>query len=394
MRPGWVVRRVGAALGSVALLASMSCSGGGGDEQVRVVAPSAVADAAEDVTSGRFEQTVESDGWMMQLSGRFSGDDMALTLSSGDVPPSAAGTSSSDRFETIVVDGNSYTTSSTDPGRWTMVPQAAVPTNGSQPWQQNPMRWILDVLAETVVDRPGVAADADGVPVTRHELTLTGDKALNLLVPGGAENPMLDAAQFDDAATAERFRRILEYRADHTVIDVVVDLDENGELRDADLTYRPDPGDYPDCYFLHMAVTGDVHMRIYDLGEPQDIQAPPADSVDGPPEGLSESQISSGEGASDDSEQSEMLQTSAGPRSRLDVRGAIATFSDRIGLELGEVVELSDAELVDAFDRLLASDPSIEDLLTTDGTESGGVMTDLELHDGSFEGAQLDGCPE
>ena len=62
-------------------------------------------------------------------------------------------------------------------------------------------------------------------------------------------------------------------------MDVVTDLDEDGSPLSTTFRLETNPGDYPDRVPLQTSA-GTLTVSLFDLNEPQDIQAPPEDLVD------------------------------------------------------------------------------------------------------------------
>lgn len=417
MRAGWVVRRVGAVVGAVALVVSVSCTGAGDDEQVLVVAPSAVADAAEQVTSGRIEQSVGFYGATMRYTGRFSGDDMAASYvqeGEPDLPEEWAedevagkvGAGLAVPREFLLVDGVEYTSNPERPGRWLRIADISEEPATDADWERDPIGWLLDILAKQTVRRPGRAIGVGGVALTRYEFTLAGEEAIRLLEPDFDREEELsmgaDAGTDDPEEAERRWALIVDYRIEHTRTDIVVDLDATGALHSVELTYRADLDQYPDCSFLGFGAFGNLHLELTHLGEPQDIQAPPAELVDEEPLSVLEDGVVSEAELDDVVEDTDpsgqdvpidegdpaeappgvtemsVLQTAAGPREYWEVIDSLRQWADERGIDWTQMELPADDQLVALYDQFFAEELQARGpaLATDDGLWSRGDVVD------------------
>lgn len=220
--------------------------------------------ASQPIESGMLEITASDHHAQV----RFDGDDLHVAV--GD-PASAASGATPTGFaaEFLLVDGTAYLRAGE---RWITIPGLEhLPVGGATAVDASgTIDRIRGVLDRSAVTAPGEPATVYGIDVTRYRAQLTGREAVDLLSEAGTAAKLLDGD--------ERGRRILGYGLDHTTVDMVGDVDADGRLRRLEITSHVDNASYPDCSPLSMA-TSDVKVVLSGIGTPQDITAPPAESV-------------------------------------------------------------------------------------------------------------------
>ena len=136
------------------------------------------------------------------------------------------------------------------------------------------MQRLLTGMSEAVASETGERVEVDGRVVTRSHATLTGIDAFDLFGPGDEESPGSLGSDPDD-----RQRRIEAFVIAHTTARVTADIDDDGRLRRVEVVMSQDRGEYEECEALFDFLDG-FRVVLDHLGEPQHIEAPPADLVD------------------------------------------------------------------------------------------------------------------
>jgi hypothetical protein len=385
---------------AVALLAGAvaGCTGDG-EEQVSAVAPGALAEAAAGVTSGRFEVVVEGDGERVVVgTGRFDGDDSEVALLPEAVldadeveePEGAGGEPAAPGLRTRVVGGVSYVDRGGD--QWLRIDPGDDAVTG--PGFGSMMTGLIEAAREAVVSEPGSPIERDGRSLTRYVAELTGDEAVDVIGLAGG----LGGAP-GDAGDEGRLRRILRYRADHSTVRLAGDVDRSGRLVRLEVEVRSDLAEYPDCLLFAGPTTGSTILD--DLGEPQGIEAPPADRViDFDALGADvDVDADAGDdpagGVGDEPEAEETIETAAGPVDRSVVLEAVRAWAEERGIDWRQVPVPDDAQLAALYDAFVAGPAGGEppDVTVVEGDDGDGDRTSGEIVDSTADDAVFDGCP-
>ncbi len=139
---------------------------------------------------------------------------------------------------------------------------------------------LVDVLTTAAFEGEGQVSDLGGVKHVRHTATVEGEEAVELLSRAlGIEMDEVNAEGSPFFACAAGTAPGDAYLAEHTMVEVTIDSTVAGELVQVDVSVWVDSSEYPDC---GLSGLGQPKFRMIadELGEPQDIQAPPADLVD------------------------------------------------------------------------------------------------------------------
>jgi hypothetical protein len=231
------------------------------DRPTAEATPAALATAAATpITSGHLQFS----GSGIEVEASFDGDDVRISTTSPTPDGTIAGMPGA---VSLLVDGQAYVGLG---DRWISVPLDELPIDGAgQDELSASVASTVDALRSAAVTEPPTRATVDGVEVDRYRTTLTGTEADELL-SGTGFGPY--------TAGDARSERIIAYVADHTTVDVVADVDGQDRLRRLEITSHVDVSEYPDCMFFEVTPP-EVSMVLSEIGESQDIVAPPADQV-------------------------------------------------------------------------------------------------------------------
>ncbi len=282
----WPCRRAAVAVVAVALVALGSGCGQSDDTSVEGLAadeitPDAIAHAAEEVTSGRIEIITEADSGRSETSGRFDGDDTKTETSfvgPGDAPVTAA--------RSIRVDGRVFvpaemfglgeSSDDADDVRWVESPASSnseLPGGGGSESEffEDPFGTMLTAMAEAAA---GASPEViEGEQMLRYVVDLTGNAAVDLSDRLGVTSPGV----LPQVGTDDRGAAVEQYREEHTEAEVTAVVDLDGALLEISATIVVGTNDFESCALLPDA--GDFVIRMWELGQPQSIEAPPADQV-------------------------------------------------------------------------------------------------------------------
>lgn len=267
-RPSSVLA-IGIAALSLVGLTSCAVDGGSGATAPSLTSPSrsAVGDEAPPADADAVSVLARTSSQPI-ASGRLAitvgGHEVTVQFDGGDIRAGLGGSGA----EMLVVDGSPYLRNGE---RWITIPGIEnLPVDTATFDASGMIDRIRGVLDSSSVTAPGEPMTVEGVEVTRYRTQLDGKEAVDLFSEAGTAAKLIDGD--------ERGRRILEYGMDHTTVDLVGDVDADGMLRRLEITSRVDGSAYPDCALL--TTTGEMTVVLSDIDRPQDIAAPPAESVD------------------------------------------------------------------------------------------------------------------
>ncbi len=394
-------RRIGrraAALAVGLLVAASGAACTGDSEDTVVAAPSALADTAEDLRSGR----IEMGGPTGSMIVRFDGDDVATEMEPAEEmgAPEGLGT-----WRSVHVDGTTYMTMG-DEGF------VAIPDDGEDDesfmvgmgFGFRDLAGAMDgLLRSSVVDQPGERTTVDGVEVTRYRATVTGRAAMEAFMEALGE----DVGSTDGESRSDR---IDEYLTDHMTVDLTGDVDDDGNLHRLTMAMDADVSEYPECAaFSPEAI--EATFTVTEINEPQRIEAPPPDQVRSmeeyademtggfdPLDGLDDDPSSS---VPDDGPQvdiepdaaADTVATATGPRTRAEVLDYLRRWAEAAGIDWRRMALPDDAQMVAWFDQFFADDLTKRgpELTTSLGSYPRGYLVEVvEELDVSIDADTLD----
>lgn len=276
------------AVATAVFLAATATTGCGPDDTTSVeglavdeITPDAIAQATEGVTSGRMELVTETDSGRSESSGRFDGRDHETQVSyvgPGSAPVTAA--------RSITVDGRAFVpvdmfevggpSDERDEVRWVespASPNTELPggAGSESEFFEDPFGTMLAAMGEAASGAS--PEDLEGEQLLRYTVELSGEDAVALSDRMGVISPgVLPKAGNDERGVAVR-----QYREDHTEAEVTALVDRDGALLEIAATIVVDTDEFASCALLPDA--GTFSVRMWDLDEPQSIEAPPADQV-------------------------------------------------------------------------------------------------------------------
>ena len=391
------IGRRAAALTVGLLVAASGAACTGDSEDTVVAAPSALADTAEDLRSGRIELGGPS-GTMIV---RFDGDDVATEMEpDGETGvPEAMGT-----WRSVHVDGTTYMTFG-DEG-FVAIPDEEEEGEFSMADMGFGFRDLAgaidELLRSSVVDQPGERTTVDGVEVTRYRATVTGRAAMEAFMEALGED-------VGSTGGETRSERIDEYLTDHMTVELTGDVDDDGNLHRLTMTMDADVSEYPDCPAFS-AETTEATFTITEVNDPQHIEAPPADQVRSmdeyademtggfdPLDGLDGPTVS----VPDDGSQvdiqpdaaADTVETATGPRTKAEVLDYLRRWAEAAGIDWRRMALPDDAQMVAWFDQFYADDLTERgpELTTSLGSYPRGYLVEVvEELDVSIDAGTLD----
>lgn len=209
---------------------------------------------------------LDVDAGPVTMTGSFEGDDLSVTIGSGDT--SGSGATQGPGLEMRLVGGKGFAHLG---DAWISLPfgdtavKASVGTRIS-----DTVDAVRSALEKATVHEPGTPMTVDGLAVTRYRAGLTGTHAAELFTGTGGLSSKLP----DDA----RGRRIADYVLQHATVTLVGDVDADGMLRRLEVSSTVDTAGYPDCLPLKVLPAG-TSIVLSAIDRPQGITAPPPDQV-------------------------------------------------------------------------------------------------------------------
>jgi hypothetical protein len=385
-----------------ASVALAGCSGDGDevvtDDQATPEQALARAAARTFEGSGRFEMVFEDpDGPDWRAEGEFSGEDLRVVTHPD-------GTSETET--TLSVDGVSYMEVTTpirklfevpegtkwlrtDPADdggddWSNFgPDTGLPFGGGQAAQSADIRDIGEAFASATGAKDDGTEEIDGVSYRRLRATLPG----SALLPDDLDPP--DELPAGGAEMWEKLEAVGEALLDRVTIDATVLIHPDGWLRRATMVTSMDaPEDAEDCLFLSAMIGMEATMTLdlHPTDERLAIEAPDPSTVSSWDEvggSLFGEDPSFGDGYD-----GPVLETSDGPVPKDYVLEELELDAELVGIDPAALPTMSDEELVQHYDRLMA-------LYEQDMADSGVIGSDVDggdVFDDLF-GEMLEGCP-
>lgn len=397
--------RKAASVGAVlTFLAAVSLSCTKSEELVvHGLAPSALAEAASQVDSGRFEIEVQSDAMgAATVEGSWDGDnyedatefEYIGSMFDDEDSQGIAVDGETLRSETIRVDrqtyvkGDSFLPQATDGDRWTRMPDDMPIEDTYSPGQV--FDDALDVMRDLVVESPAEEVELDGRTLLRQEVTLEGEQAAAAL-----ESMDMSTTSYDESL---RGKAVSDYVDEHTRLSIVADLDQAGALVQATLQSTSDLDEFPDCEPMQWN-QGEWTLVLGSLNEPQQIEPPPAELVDEyelpdleemmselPEDIAGELPDEFADGSPEDFDWNPTLQTAAGERDRYLVIDELIEWAEERDIAWTEIPPPDDETLVLWWNVFWAQELETRGpaILTPDGPYSRGDVVDAVVFYADF----------
>jgi hypothetical protein len=347
-------------LGAVLAASGAACTGD--SEDTVVAAPSALADAAEEIRSARIEMTDTTGTTVM----RVDGDDVAVeTVRTQDDGAPFPGD-----YRSITVGGTTYTTMGSD--RYVEFPEQTdgddLSIGSFNDFAIGMVETIDELLRSSVVGQPGERTTIDGEDVTRYGATVDAKSAFQAL-DDAMQGSLGGSATPDDGETS-RSDRIDDYAMDHMTVDLVGDVDDDGNLRRLTMTTSADLSEFPDCERFDPEPT-EATFTVTEINEPQHIEAPPADQVQSIDEYTDELANGGGFFGEPDPDAPELdepqadiepdaagdtVDTATGARTRAEVLDYLRRWAERAGIDWRRMALPDDSQMVAWFDQFYADD--------------------------------------